>query len=234
MWGTKSLPENISHPVAGVIAIKVHPRSKRLKLSFKYPAIFSMTVPPGTSERSIQNFILQTESWISKQIVISQSQQQQQQKGFFFQGISYDIVQKTLPGRDIYKFDHDDRIVYLDVLGQSPAQRLAYICRKEFQKVLPTLIKRYSTLMGLFPAKVVLRDTKSRWGSCSSTGHISLSWRLIMAPEKVMDYVIIHEFAHLKHMNHSADFWRLVVQYCPNYLECRRWLKENSRQLHSF
>ena len=82
--------------------------------------------------------------------------------------------------------------------------------------------------------KVTVRDTTSRWGSCSRTGHLSLSWRLALAPLFVADYVIAHEVAHLVQMNHSDAFWRVVETLSPDYEQAERWLKKNAAYLYSF
>jgi len=79
--------------------------------------------------------------------------------------------------------------------------------------------------------KVVVRNQKSRWGSCSYSGTISLNWRLIQAPEAVRDYIIIHELMHLRELNHSPRFWEHVERACPAYLHAEKWLKANSARI---
>lgn len=81
---------------------------------------------------------------------------------------------------------------------------------------------------------ISIRDTRSRWGSCASNGRLSFSWRLILAPPEILDYVAAHEVAHLKEMNHSARFWRLCQELAPQTPSARLWLKENGQQLHGF
>jgi len=81
--------------------------------------------------------------------------------------------------------------------------------------------------MGIDYGKITIRDQDSRWGSCSSQGNLNFSWRLIKTPQEVLEYVIIHELAHIKHMDHSKQFWELVEQYDPLYREHRRWLRRN-------
>ena len=79
-----------------------------------------------------------------------------------------------------------------------------------------------------------MRDTKSRWGSCSSKGNLSFSWRLIFAPEEVVDYVVAHEVAHLAEMNHGPRFWRLVETLMPGYARHRRWLDRHRAELLAY
>jgi predicted metal-dependent hydrolase len=79
--------------------------------------------------------------------------------------------------------------------------------------------------------RVIVRNQKSRWGSCSVRGTISLNWRLIQVPDSVRDYIILHELTHLRHLNHSARFWAEVKKVCPDYLAAEAWLKKNSAQV---
>jgi len=76
--------------------------------------------------------------------------------------------------------------------------------------------------------RVTVRNQRSRWGSCSRRGTISLNWRLIQAPPFVRDYIVLHELAHLKEMNHSRRFWREVARLCPDFADAERWLKQHS------
>ncbi|QEE34753.1 M48 family metallopeptidase [Octadecabacter sp. SW4] len=91
---------------------------------------------------------------------------------------------------------------------------------------------RYAAVLGRSYGRITLRDTRSRWGSCSSTGDLMYSWRLIMAPPEVLDYVAAHEVAHLVEMNHSDAFWTVVGDIFPDHKRCRRWLRENGDRLH--
>lgn len=83
-------------------------------------------------------------------------------------------------------------------------------------------------------AAISIRDTKSRWGSCASNGRLSFSWRLILAPPDILDYVAAHEVAHLRELNHSSRFWRLCERLAPQTPRARVWLKENGLYLHGF
>lgn len=94
--------------------------------------------------------------------------------------------------------------------------------------------ERYAAALGRRHSSMTLRDTRSRWGSCAPDGAIMYSWRLIMAPPEVLDYVAAHEVAHLAEMNHSAAFWATVARLMPDYAPRRRWLKEKGNALHRF
>lgn len=92
---------------------------------------------------------------------------------------------------------------------------------------------RHAGALGRPYAKVTLRDTRSRWGSCTSAGNLMFSWRLAMAPPEILDYVAAHEVAHLVHMNHSRRFWQVVARLCPDYQTHRAWLQGPGRDLHA-
>jgi predicted metal-dependent hydrolase len=88
--------------------------------------------------------------------------------------------------------------------------------------------------LGVKFGKVTIRDTKTRWGSCSTTGNLSFSWRLILAPREVLEYVAAHEVGHLKEMNHGKKFWKIVENLYPAHHEARKWLKDNGNMLHMY
>jgi predicted metal-dependent hydrolase len=106
--------------------------------------------------------------------------------------------------------------------------------RRLASREVSTRASAYAAQIGRPIARVTVRDTKSRWGSCSSTGALSFSWRLIMAPEAVLDYVVAHEVAHHIEMNHSPRFWRLVKTMTPDYATPRAWLKRNRTSLFAY
>jgi predicted metal-dependent hydrolase len=91
--------------------------------------------------------------------------------------------------------------------------------------------KRYSKMMGVKFNSVGLKDYKSRWGSCSVEGDITFNWKIIMAPNRIVDYVVLHELCHLIHHDHSPKFWREVERIMPNYAECKDWLKQQGDSL---
>ena len=99
---------------------------------------------------------------------------------------------------------------------------------------IPKRVAYYQAFTGGSYQKITIRDQKTRWGSCSSNGTLSFSFRLMMAPPLVLDYVVVHELCHLTHMNHSKEFWNMVESILPDYKEHRKWLKENGHTLHTY
>lgn len=106
--------------------------------------------------------------------------------------------------------------------------------RREALLVITQKAEEYARIIGVHFEDIRIKDQKSRWGSCSSKGNLNFNWRIIMAPEPVCDYVIIHELCHLVFMDHSSNFWNLVLRTCPEYKQYKKWLRENAGQLYLF
>ena len=103
--------------------------------------------------------------------------------------------------------------------------------RREARHDLLACIRARSVQMGIQPARMFLMNQRTRWGSCSRKRNLSFNWRLVLAPPEILDYVVVHELAHLCEMNHSKRFWSLVGSFCPDFEQHRRWLKDNGWRL---
>ncbi|MFZ0100261.1 MAG: SprT family zinc-dependent metalloprotease [Gemmobacter sp.] len=114
------------------------------------------------------------------------------------------------------------------------ARRVAAFLKTRARDRLVSASDRFASALGRPHAGVTLRDTRSRWGSCTHDGRLMYSWRLIMAPPAVLDYVCAHEVAHLAQMNHSPAFWAEVAQLMPDYQPWRQWLKRHGQTLHAY
>lgn len=130
----------------------------------------------------------------------------------------------------------DDEVAELRVSGQAEhaPRRLRDWLFAEAKGDLETRVAWHARNLGLKPKRITVRDQSSRWGSCSTTGALSFSWRLILAPPAILDYVAAHEVAHLAEMNHGPRFWRLVETTMPRMDEARRWLRAYGMDLHRY
>ena len=106
--------------------------------------------------------------------------------------------------------------------------------KREAKRDLEAASRSAAEALGVAIKRVSIRDQSSRWGSCSTTGRLSYSWRLILAPRFVLDYLAAHEVAHLVEMNHSRRFWRLVERICPNVARAKAWLDAHGTDLHRY
>lgn len=96
--------------------------------------------------------------------------------------------------------------------------------------VIPQKVAYYARLLGVTYGRITIRNQKTRWGSCTSTGNLNFNCLLVMMPPEILDYVVVHELCHRFEMNHSAKFWARVGQMMPDYRVCRKWLKDNGNK----
>jgi len=128
------------------------------------------------------------------------------------------------------------KVPRLTVAGEpehAPRRLLDWLKRQAHQD-LRTRVSVHAGRLGLTPARIFVRDQTTRWGSCSTTGALSFSWRLVLAPPFVLDYLAAHEVAHLAHMNHGPRFWALVERIMPRHEEARVWLRKHGASLHRY
>lgn len=114
------------------------------------------------------------------------------------------------------------------------ARRVRDFLEREARRDLVAAVTRHGRAAGVAPTRITVRDTRTRWGSCSARGHLNFSWRLVLAPPQVLDYLAAHEVAHLREMNHSHRFWALTRQLAPRTDEAERWLKRHGSELHRY
>ena len=117
----------------------------------------------------------------------------------------------------------------IPVLSPEQLRELA----KQAASWLPERVRHFAGMIGVTVGRICIRSQRTRWGSCSAKGNLNFNCLLMLCPEEVRDYVVIHELCHRKHLNHSADFWSEVEQYCPDYRIYRKWLKDNGAALIS-
>jgi predicted metal-dependent hydrolase len=195
-------------------------------------ASIAVTVPPRVSRREALEFIERSRPWIRERL------KRQAAQSAFGAGASFPLrgipvqIEPTGIQRGIIKQNEDKLLV-----PGEPAhagRRVRDWLIKEAKRDLTEASLRYAAAMEVKFRRVGVRDQKSRWGSCSPDGNLSYSWRLIMAPHYVLDYVAAHEVAHLRHMNHGSRFWRLVLSHCAHAQEAKRWLKANADDVHRY
>lgn len=148
---------------------------------------------------------------------------------FPFLGDSHEVVVERRSNSDVV--DGTFRLADHHVKQTSVKRALETLYRRKARKTFEDRADKYAAKMGVEYEKIEIRNQRTKWGSCSTTGTLGLNWRLMMAPPGVMDYVIIHELAHLRETNHTDAFWSLVSDYDPDYEQKASWLEANSTQL---
>ncbi len=239
--------QNVSTAV-GVIQYDVFrsPRRRTMELSLYEGDRLRAVVPNYVSDDQIKEFILARAGWIEKRLREAQVRKQfidsrKYETGheFLFLGRHYPFfVQQKQIKRSRMVFDDSGWMVDLPprVEGECAAvmikKQLVAWYRSQALEVFGGRVFHFSRQMGIDPLKVMIRGQKQVWGTCSYTDRlISLNWKLIMAPLDVVDYVVVHELAHLQHPNHSKKFWTLVGSILPEYQIAEDWLKHHRLEM---
>lgn len=194
-----------------------------------------LTMPTRGSLREAQSFLENHTGWLTRQIEKAPAPRPISDGAEIpFRGIPHLIAHRP-ESRGTVSADIDENGPVLRVAGAAEhmPRRIFDFMRREARRDLEPAVMRYSNLLEVKPKAIRIRDTVTRWGSCSSSGGLSFSFRLVMAPPFVLEYLAAHEVAHLREMNHSQRFWRLVEGICPDHESARRWLLKEGPTLHA-
>ena len=210
------------------VRIKRNARAKRFTLRLsRTDGKATLTLPTRASLREAEGFATRQEGWLRAQIAKLPERAALLDGGRLpFRGADLEIA--TTTGRSI-------RVEGGKILvgGKHSGARLQAFVKTEARNALYPAVEKYAAQIDRPFNRITLRDTRSRWGSCSAEGNLMFSWRLVMAPPVVLDYVAAHEVAHLAEMNHSRAFWDVVENLMPDYQNHRHWLREHGAKLHA-
>lgn len=140
-------------------------------------------------------------------------------------GVSRDIIDKFVEKHSAWIFVHLEKRKMMNLRHPEPTDDELLALKKRAYEYLPKRVAHFVEIMGVSPSKVSINSAKTRFGSCSAKGNINFSCRLMQYPDEAIDYVVVHELSHLKHLNHSKSFWAFVEKFLPDYKERKRLLK---------
>ncbi|WP_375617488.1 MULTISPECIES: M48 family metallopeptidase [unclassified Bartonella] len=198
-----------------------------------------ITTPPAINLYAVENFIEKHRSWIEARLAHVQISHKnaylKEGATIPLLGVSHTI--KHREGRGVTEIitadaEQGPEIIVYGQLEYLP-RRIADVLKKQAALIITPLVAHYAHQVERKVKSICYKDTRSRWGSCSIDKRLSFSWRLIMAPKEVVEYVVAHEVAHLVEMNHGPRFWALCEELCPDSKTYRAWLKENAPRLHA-
>ena len=211
-----------------------NPRARRYVLRLRPDGVARVTVPRGGSKSEARRFAERSSAWLERQLQRWAERSDGRKKWqtgteFYFRGELVKIETGTGRGCNLVRFGSEQIKIPHPALDLRPAieKHLWRLAATEF----PSKVSEYAATHQLTVNRITVRNQKSRWGSCSRRGTISLNWRLIQTPEFVRDYIILHELMHLRQMNHSARYWQEVERVCPHYHLAEKWLKQHSALL---
>ena len=210
------------------VRIKRNSRAKRFTLRLsRTDGKATLTLPTRASLHEAEGFANRQEGWLRAQISKLPERSALLDGGRLpFRGVDLEIA--TTTGRSIRV--EGDKIL---VGAKHSGARLQAFVKTEARNALYPAVEKYAAQINRPFNRITLRDTRSRWGSCSADGNLMFSWRLVMAPPVVLEYVAAHEVAHLAEMNHSTAFWDVVHTLMPDYQNHRNWLREHGAKLHA-
>jgi len=208
-------------------------RSRHMILSLDAAeGVFRLTLPHGVTVAEGLDFAAQKRPWI-----LARLKELPPRIAFTpgavvpYLGEPHLIVHEPLARRGVWR---EGGRIHASGLAEHVARRVQDHLKKAARAEILSRTHDKARRIDRRVTRVSLRDPRTRWGSCSSDGAISFSWRLVLAPEEVLDYVIAHEVAHLVHQDHSRAFWRLVAALTPSVAGPQRWLKAHGPELHRF
>lgn len=210
-----------------------HPRSRAVRLTVTADGL-RVSAPPRLALREIERVVRANAPWVRRQLArLAAPPREALLDGSLLPLLGGEVELGVRPGlRDRWSFRRGDARLAVELArpeGVEPTVESWY--RDEARRHLGAEIDRWAPRLGVAPSRLTIRDGRSRWGSCSSSGTISLSWRLVMAPPQVGEYVVVHELAHLREMSHAPAFWAIVAHALPGYAEQRAWLKRHGDAL---
>lgn len=215
------------------VLFRRHAQARRLVLRLSADAAgVVVTVPPRVSRAQALDFVERSKQWIEKRRAAHGGVVTLRPGNVIpLRGQDHEI--RHLPTRrGTVTVDALDAVIHVPGDMLHVPRRLQDWLKLTARAELAAASRKYAKLMDVNYRRITIRDQRSRWGSCSAKGELSYSWRLILTPSHVLDYVAAHEVAHLKHMNHGPRFWRLVLTHCPQSAVARNWLKLHGQSVH--
>lgn len=212
------------------VAVRRNPRARRISLSIGSGEV-RLTLPPGASEAAGLAFLRSRGDWVAGRLRDAPAPVPfEPGQTVPFRGRPRQIrLDPSL--RDPLLLE-DDRILLASPAGCS--RLVEGWLRHEARLAFGEAVARHAAALGVEPRGIAIRDQKTRWGSASAAGRLNFSWRAVMAPPFVLDYLAAHEVAHLREMNHGPRFWSLCRRLCPETDAAERWLKVEGRGLHRY
>jgi predicted metal-dependent hydrolase len=205
-------------------------RARRYVLRLRPDGSVRVTMPMRGSRREAHAFVERCREWIGRQRRREVEKRCAWADGtpLLLRGVPTRVlVQPAAVGLRIVWGDVETRATGADEVRVE----LEAALRARAAAELPGRVSAFAERLGLTIGRVTIRNQRTRWGSCSSSGAISLNWRLLQMPAAVADYIILHELMHLKQPNHSRGFWVLVAEACPGYRKAERWLRRHTHDL---
>ena len=219
------------------VAVRESERARKMRIIVGPRRPPQIVVPAGTPMSAVRGFLDKKQGWIERKVTASEEiNRRPQSLGLAGQiWLGGEPLRVECSGRgSLARAELRDGLLRITgpVAGAQRAVGRWY--RREARRRIAAVVDQETTRLNLSYNSVAIRDQKTRWGSCSSKGNLSFSWRLIICPPEVLEYVVVHELLHLRQHNHSKAFWRLLDAALPGWRAQSAWLREHEQELHEY
>ena len=207
-------------------------RSKRKSLSISIANDLNIKIkaPYWVTNKEIEEFVFKNKRWIENKLIYIASKPKPVSKSFLsgekylFLGNEYSL---NFSLGNEFILTKEGELLIPALFANDTKSVIVEWYKKQAEKIIKERCEFFAQFTGVKPNKIKINSAKTRWGTCSRTGSLSFTWKLIMAPPFVIDYVVLHEVVHLICHNHSKDYWALVQKFMPGYKEAEKWFKKN-------
>lgn len=223
--------------------LKTSSRARRISITIKNGQV-TVTMPVGATAQQALSFLESKKVWLAKhltkcdQIPSAGELVKSDEHQLLYLGKWHRVEVATESTRSIQIQLIDDRIIISLTKVPATADQLNKALdawyREQAVMVCGEKLHHFSKIMGLTLQEYRIKEQQTRWGSCSTRNNININWRILLAPEAVVDYLIVHELAHLRQMNHSREFWLEVEKVLPGYCQEKKWLRVNGTNLMQY
>lgn len=213
---------------------------KHIRLRISGEGRVSLSAPASTSRREMEEALESKRRWLEKHLgkIRSRFARFDPLTGFLFEGelltVSFVPARRKTGSLELYPGEGRAELRGPELSRSQWRQVIARRLHREARQRIPGHAEQLSRQTGIPFGRLYLRNQRTRWGSSSSLGNISLNWRSVMLPPLVQRYLLLHELVHQRHLNHSAQFWSTLEHFCPRYREAEEWLKEHSPLISLF
>lgn len=213
------------------IDVQVRQSSKAKRIIIKIQSQNVELVLPNKNISAGYKFLLEKEYWIRRKLQVLEKEDYVNTKNIPLFGKEYLLLNVDSIRNKVHI---KENVIHVDSLPTYHNKTLVKFLQNKLLVEITDIVNRLSKQYQLKFSRIKITNAKTRWGSCSSNLILRFNWRLVFAPQEVLNYVIIHEMCHLVEMNHSKPFWDLVAKLCPEYKTAKLWLKENGSNLHRY
>lgn len=206
-------------------------KARSIRLRMLSEGVVEIVVPVRMAVPSIEPLLRSKQRWIFRQVDRIDALPTLPLNHVRYLGEQYRVVVTRHDGRTSRLTFRDHEIHAEIPWSIDPSVGIEAVFRAQARTILRERVNAWASAMQVSHGRISVRDQRTRWGSCSTSGSLNFSWRLILAPLPVLDYVVIHELTHTREMNHGRRFWESVARYCSDFQEHRAWLKQHGALL---